>query len=328
MSGKEEIIFEDLHGVPDQSAVTVDLESDNQGVERVFVKTDTDTGEAEVESAEAKPAEAADDETDKEGGNKFDKRIDRERRAKLREREAREAVERENRQLKQQLADSAKDQRESNLKSLDGSIDATKRAVAAAKEEGDTEKEVEALDQLAELRSQRKAVEVSAPPESADTGDDTVSTRGTDGGLTKKWVEQNKSWFRRPGFDRQNRVANEVDDEVYAEGYDPASPEYYAELDTRLRTRLPGFFDDDDAASTGAESSSDTPTRRNKPDNTVAAVGGEDKGADNQLQTGKIELGPEDFATMRNFGLDPKNPEHLKEFAASRRETLQSERRA
>lgn len=324
MSVKDEIIFEDLHGVPDQSAVTVDLESDNDGIERVFVSKDADTGDAVVEPAEAKPSEEAEAEAGKDGDNKFDKRLDRERRAKLRERERAEQLERENRQLKARLAESAKDRRELDLKSLDASIDAAKRELAAAKEEGDTSKEVDALDQLAELRSQRKAVEISTPSVD-DTGD--VNTRGTDPDLAKQWVERNKSWFRRPGFDRQNRVANEVDDEVYAEGYDPTSPEYYEEVDKRLRARLPGFFDSDDAASEEAESSRDEPPpRRRKPDNTVAAVGGEDKGADRQLRSGKIELGPRDFAVMRNFGLDPKNPEHLKEFAASRRERLENER--
>jgi hypothetical protein len=327
MSGKDEIIFEDLHGVPDQSTVTVDLESDNDGIERVFVATDTDTDETVVDSQVTPPSKEADDGEGEGGDNKFEKRLDRERRAKLRERERASELERENRQLKQQLTENAKDRREANLKSLDDSIDATKRDLAAAKEEGDTTKEVDALDRLAELRSQRKAVEVSTPPESVDTGAE-VSTRGADADLAKKWVERNKSWFRRPGFDRHNRVANEVDDEVYSQGFDPASPEYYEELDKRLRARLPGFFDDDDAAPPRADSSSDDdPPPRRKPDNTVAAVGGEDRGADSQLKSGKIELGPQDFAVMRNFGLDPKNPEHLKEFAASRRERLENEAR-
>ena len=233
------------------------------------------------------------------------------------------AAEQENEQLRKQLADRKKSESSSHLKALDDSISSAQTALKIAVEKGDTDEQVEATDRLSALRAEKIVADGEAlalerdlppPPKAAPRTND----------LATDWMDRNNAWYGVAGFEKQTRIANEVDQAVERDGdYEMTSPEYFEEVDKRLRKRLPGFFDDEAVKPT--EDDDPLPAKRGKPVQPVATVDGDDKGAVKALQTGKVELGPEDFAIMRRFNLDPKNPEHLKEFAANRRERLTQE---
>jgi len=52
------------------------------------------------------------------------------------------------------------------------------------------------------------------------------------------WLKKN-SWYDPQARDTDSRIAKVIDSELAADGWDPADPEYWDELDSRLSTRLP-----------------------------------------------------------------------------------------
>ena len=52
------------------------------------------------------------------------------------------------------------------------------------------------------------------------------------------WLKKN-NWFDPQARDTDSRIAKVVDQELASEGWDPADPEYWDELDSRLSSRLP-----------------------------------------------------------------------------------------
>ena len=52
------------------------------------------------------------------------------------------------------------------------------------------------------------------------------------------WLNKN-SWYDPSGKDTDSRIAKIIDSDLAGEGWDPADPEYWDELDNRLKERLP-----------------------------------------------------------------------------------------
>lgn len=53
-----------------------------------------------------------------------------------------------------------------------------------------------------------------------------------------QWLKNNK-WYDPNARDTDSRIAKVIDQDLAAEGWDPADPEYWDELDNRLSARLP-----------------------------------------------------------------------------------------
>ncbi len=53
-----------------------------------------------------------------------------------------------------------------------------------------------------------------------------------------EWLHSNR-WYDPSGKDTDSRIAKVVDNALASEGWDPADPEYWEELDNRLKERLP-----------------------------------------------------------------------------------------
>ena len=53
-----------------------------------------------------------------------------------------------------------------------------------------------------------------------------------------QWLKRN-SWYDTDARDTDSRIAKVIDQELVADGWDPADPEYWDELDNRLSARLP-----------------------------------------------------------------------------------------
>jgi hypothetical protein len=53
-----------------------------------------------------------------------------------------------------------------------------------------------------------------------------------------QWLQSN-SWYDPSGEDVDSRIAKVIDNSLASEGWDPSDPEYWDELDNRLKERLP-----------------------------------------------------------------------------------------
>jgi hypothetical protein len=337
---EHDIVFEDLHGVEEKKPVTVDLDADlkDAGIEQApdaqLAAADTRVNDTikidELRSAD----ESAEGESDEEDSaskaseddaysKKVRSRIDRERRLKLKEREradywekqakaiAKERYETERNTLKQSVeqADSAYAQIQSDLK----------RAI----EDGDTDDQVRLTTRLSDLKAEKVLAESRLENLSADGNwdafDDNISAEPSKKqSLADKWMDGHSDWYGAKGFERQTRLANRIDKEVFAEGYQPDSPDYFEELDRRLKEKVPEVYDSLDFAESEEAYSTDNQPDRSRGRSVVAAVSGNE--SPQKVRSSKVELGAADFENMRRFGLDANDPETLKEYARNKKQ--------
>jgi len=85
------------------------------------------------------------------------------------------------------------------------------------------------------------------------------------------WLQKNK-WFDPQARDTDSKIARVVDQELAADGWDPADPEYWDELDSRLQSRLPHRYvskGEKKNRNTGPTASSRTTNPSNKNANTI-----------------------------------------------------------
>ena len=111
---------------------------------------------------------------------------------------------------------------------------------------------------------------------------------------------------------------------VAAAGFDPETDEYYKELDRRIKKRYPEEYkmerrqrdeDTDDETEEGETS----PARRRHPSQQLRR--GNDRGTKDvggfKVRGTKVTLSPRQKANMRNFQMDPSNPDDVKEYVIS-----------
>lgn len=119
-----------------------------------------------------------------------------------------------------------------------------------------------------------------------------------------KWMERN-SWYDPKGGDEDSQIAKVIDNRLAEEGYDPASSEYWEELDNRLQKRLPHLYNQ----------RSSEPTR-SRPRSVVTGTGRETGRASGG---NTFVLEPEQVRAMKDAGLwdDPeKRARMIKRYAA------------
>lgn len=332
----DDIVFHDLHGVPDDESdvVQVDLDADGDpAVSRTsrLAPDEGDDGDSEGANTESRRSALGGEDGDAdEGGEgdddrfsrKFQDRLKREQRAKKRERERADELAAENARLQKQLKQSRQSQSKEDAEKLDREIQTVEEDLEAAHENGETKKVVKLTSQLTDLKARKIAAEFTQSPD--DDGDDDArgggqdrsGTRGGGNELVTEWIEKHSEWYQRRGFERQTRLANRIDRELAAEGWEPTEDDYFEELDRRLKEKAPEVFDDDgdDARAKGG--------RKRSP---VGGVGNESgTGAKPKGNPSKVELSREDFANMRRFGLDPSDPKVLKEYAANKRQNAEA----
>lgn len=350
---EDNIVFEDLHGVHEDKPVTVDLDAatKDDGITRApagqaadddakdddrvefddlrSARRDEDDDESDDDAADAK--DAKDDKASKGGedddySKKVKARIDRERRAKTKERQRAEYWENQARQLAKERYDADKSAYERTIEQADSAMAQTEADLEKAIEDGQTKDQVRLTKRLSDLKAEKvlaeSRLENLSPDGNVQPFDDKVSPKGgksTPKKLSDEWMDDRSDWYGARGFERQTRLANRIDKEVFKDGYDPSTPEYFEELDRRIKEREPSLYEDLDAADdTGADDKPDK-GRGKKPQQVVAPVGGNE--TRRQRTSGsKVELGEADFQNMRKFGLDPNDPEVLKEYARNKAE--------
>lgn len=148
-------------------------------------------------------------------------------------------------------------------------VEYAKMMVTKAVQTNDATAQVEYLEQLqdaktrlAQLNSYKKQQieQIKRPKQNVP---DPVSNQVQEN--AKTWLQKNK-WYDPQARDTDSRIAKVIDQELAADGWDPADPEYWDELDNRLSARLPHRY----AARTGTSAKRVTPTASGRAASTAA----------------------------------------------------------
>ncbi|KPK66534.1 MAG: hypothetical protein AMS21_01880 [Gemmatimonas sp. SG8_38_2] len=325
MSEKYEIQFEDLHGVPDGKAVEVDLEAESKGIREVApddgaaddARKPSDDADAS-KGAKGKADEGEEDSGDDKFSKKFRDRLSREQRAKKKAQDEAREIREQNARLEARLKKLESSHSERELNEIERNIGDIEKQLEDAIEKGETKTQLSLTRKMTDLQAELKVAKKAAELMGED--DDSGSTRsGKPSGKPDEnpyaddWMGNHSDWYGMKGFERQTRLVNRLDKEVFKDGYDPQTEEYFEELDRRLKEKAPELFDDEDLTPSG---------KRNRERPPVAPTGsGEDRTSGKTTGLGsKVTLDDNDFRVMRTFGLDTNDPETLKEFARNKRE--------
>jgi len=194
---------------------------------------------------------------------------------------------------------------------IQAALDSAQTKLAQAREVGDITAEVEANKQIAKLAyeearlAETKAMAEEVAPvenkreEIPNFTQQTQPQQQVDP-RAEAWGAKNK-WF---GTDTaMTYTAFDIHNKLEAEGYDPQSDEYYAEIDKRIRLEFPHKFDNND---------SNKMAETTKPVQTVAS-------ATRSTKTGRktISLTPSEVAIAKKLGVSledyAKQKKHMKE---------------
>ena len=214
---------------------------------------DSEETEAEAEdNAEAEDEDESDEDREKIREARREERKLKKELARQRDLSAKhkiQALERRNTELAERLAKVENTAASYQFAQLDKSIEDEATRVEYAKmkmlqaaQSGDMAGQVEYLEQLTDAKERLKQAqyykkqqveEAKAPKQNVPNPvADEVQRNAT------TWAKKN-SWFDPQARDTDSRIAKVIDQELAADGWDPADPEYWEELDSRLQSRLP-----------------------------------------------------------------------------------------
>jgi hypothetical protein len=256
-------------------------EDDDKGVEEyVAVETPVDNPEVEGEEPSQQAAQESDDsdsdddyqedarlseedsEDDEEKGSKKqltpeEKRAQRQNR-KFRRRAAIEHKERElaflraeNEEFKRRLLSVEKQTTQFSLSAVDQKLNEAlneaqlaERIMAKAIEQGQGEDVTKALqirdnalERARQLRSVKEEAEKPRQPAKPQK-DPRVAA------YAQEWVKSN-DWYDPSGKDEDSAIVKVIDQRLAAEGFNPATEDYWVELDNRVAKRLPHRYGED-----------------------------------------------------------------------------------
>jgi len=295
-----------------------DDEDDDDELEELDSDEDQDEDEDEDEDEDADEADededSDEDEDEDEDDDKYSKnvrkRIERERRLRKQDRADADArfakLERENKLIRKEGAfNITKAEAESELKSL-------RQAKIDAKEEGDTAKEVDIDEKILDVKSKVRTAETELKQAKDEVDSGTSDTDGTPpAGL--KWLKKYPQFHTNQQF---KRVVLSADSMVSDRGFDRNTDEYYEEIEKICAVQFPEIVKPAKKSTRKGKRTETANKKRRR-----SAVGGTSKaGARKARKTrsGQIRLTKADQDQMVVFGMDPKNPEHIREWASNK----------
>jgi hypothetical protein len=206
-------------------------------------------------------------------------------------------------ELEQRLADLEKKTFDIASKSLKNNYTTVSSELKTAIEEGNTEKQVELYEKMADIRGQMsKTEELSSEIPKVE------KKQAQTPPLAADWVKDNREWFNKPGFRKETAMAYGIDAELTEEGWDVNDPDYYIEMDKRLKTSGLSYFNksQEDAVQTDKN----VVQKNNRVQSPVAGVSRK-KGTDSN----RVKLTQDDIRTAQTFGIDINDEAALKRFA-------------
>jgi hypothetical protein len=320
MSTPTDTVFEDLHGNPVPEEVHVDTPSNEpllvEGLgdeipEEVVVDVDGD-------KSGGKDDKFLTDDEDDDGpvrarsySQNVRDRIAREQRVTQRERNARLAAEQAAATLYEGMRALHTEHKKLAVATIDRDVEFTRRELAQAVEEGDSDKQAKANERMASLMADRKAAEMAEfnipQPQSAQVENDALSDWKLD-----------KGWYDRPTNHKQLTAKQTymlIDQEMASEGFKAptSSPEWFKELDRRFALQRPDLYREISGKEPPVERQQQ---RQPAPRRTQVMGVRRDAGG---ARSSRVVLTKDDLANMTRFKLDPRNPDHLRQYAAEKR---------
>jgi DNA repair exonuclease SbcCD ATPase subunit len=148
-------------------------------------------------------------------------------------------------------------------------VEYAKMKLLQASQNNDAAAQVEYLEQLQDSKERLAQIQaykkqqlelVKHPRQNVPTpASETVKENATE------WLKKNK-WYDPQARDTDSRIAKVIDQELAADGWDPADPEYWDELDNRLSARLPHRY----AARNGTSAKRSGPTASSRVASTTS----------------------------------------------------------
>jgi len=149
-------------------------------------------------------------------------------------------------------------------------VEYVKMKMIQAAQAGDAAGQIEYLDQLTEAKQKLQQLNhfKKQQLETAKKPKQNVPTPMSSDvqQLATGWLKKN-SWYDPEARDTDSRIAKVIDQELATDGWDPADPEYWDELDNRLSARLPHRY----AAKVGSQPKRGGPTASSRVSNSNAA---------------------------------------------------------
>lgn len=268
---------------------------------------------------EAEAEEAVDDDL-KSYSKKVQDRIARERRLVRKAREEAENAVSQERTLRieaeRKSLSAHKNLTEVLLVNIDGQIKVKTAEILAAKEAGESAKEVEIQGELDDLRAKKREIDGARVDLERQTEDferkaKEVPVKEQVSDAAQTWVRQNR-WFGRKGFAAETLFVHNLDNQLATERGDKGSAEYFRELNLRIRREIPDLADKVKRAF----------KPQSPPRSAVAPVSRSSASVKTDAQgKRRVTLDSTDIKNMREFKLDPTNKAHV---AAYAREKLQA----
>jgi hypothetical protein len=179
----------------------------------------------------------------------------------------------------------------------------TKRALAKAIEEGDTDAQVRFNEELVDIktaialqnqaRAQRQQSETTSP----NVGRAQQQATNPAPERAMSWWKEN-NWFNAKGFEKETAMARAIDVQLDIEGYDKNDASYYDELNNRLQKNFPELV-------SKKEVSIEKPRQSRQA--VAPTTGGQ------AYRGNRIRMTSEQLRMARELGIT--DPEHLKKYA-------------
>jgi len=192
----------------------------------------------------------------------------------------------------QEFTNISKLQLDANEKQLTDKMELARAAYKSAHEEGDTGKILQAQEFLNEAQNDLKALgatkaQFEQQPQQPVQQPQQAQPQGAADPRAIEW-SQNNDWF---GQDRvMTAAALALDAELKEEGFDPSDPEFYKEIDSRIRETFPNKFNT-------AVKESSVQGQPSKPAQVVAGA------SRSTPAPGKVKLTKEDVRLAQNWGI-------------------------
>lgn len=276
----------------------------------VVVEVEEDTAQGQDKNTETPPEEDEDVKAKREARRQ--ERLEKKQRQKEREERMRLEIEQERtarRQLEERLAVIERRNTSGEVAQLDHAMNQCKQANNYYKEQirlgqesnngtlvaDATEKMLLAQQRFRELDNVKRAfLQRQSQPAPLDTR--VVNNANQ--------FMQKHTWYRPDGSDMDSGITRTIDNQLAAEGWDPATPQYWQELENRVKKYLPH------RAARGTVTTNDTSNQGQggnaKPKSVVAGSGREGQASSSTKNT--FRLSPERVAAMKDAGVwdDPK----------------------
>lgn len=256
----------------------------------------TDESDSEEEQQSAKQ-----EDEEPEYGEKVQKRIkklvDQRREAELQAKQFQD----ETAQLKARLERLEQGNAHAAENAFNKRYEQTKKALAKAVENGDTNAQVNFSEQLADMRAAMRIAEMQKQARAQQAVSPTVgrAEQVAQAPAPKKamdWWEKNR-WFNAQGFERETAMARSIDVQLDLEGYDKDSEEYYDQLNNRLLKVFPEL---NSGQNSGRKSKSRSPV--------APTTGG------SSYKGGRVRMSQDQLRMARELGITDEKG--LKQYAA------------